>query len=67
MVDEVKNIVVPTLVLRGEHDEAQDVCVKPFEAIPTHKSYVFKGGSHMTHVEMPDEYFRVVMDFLQGS
>ena len=48
-------------------DEAQDICVRPFEAIPTHQKYVFKDGSHMPHVEMPEEYMRVLLAFLRSE
>ena len=66
--EEVKKITVPTLLINGEYDEAQDICVAPFfRNIPKVKWVTLQGGSHMPHVEVPDKYMQVVLDFLETS
>lgn len=64
--NELHKIGVPTLILNGEHDEAQDLCVIPFfRLIPKVRWWTFQGGSHMPHVEVRDQYIKVVLDFLK--
>jgi L-proline amide hydrolase len=68
VVDQVSAINVPTLVLRGEHDEATAAVVQPFlDSIPDVRSHVFPESSHMPHVEEEDAYMAVVGDFLDGT
>ena len=68
VVDKLQNIKVPTLVLSGKHDEAQDVCVDPFEinipaGLVTRKKFL--ESSHMPFWEEPEAYFEAVTNFLQ--
>lgn len=68
VVDKVASIEVPTLVLRGEHDEATAAVVEPFlAAIPDVRGHVFPDSSHMPHVEEEEAYMRVVSEFLDGN
>ncbi len=57
---------MPTLVLNGRYDEAQDIVVKPFvdgnKEVRWHK---FENSSHMPHFEEPEQFYRVVRDFLR--
>jgi L-proline amide hydrolase len=65
VVDEVKNIAVPTLVVTGAHDEATPATVQPFlDGIPDVRWEVFADSSHMPHVEEEERYLQVVGDFL---
>jgi L-proline amide hydrolase len=68
VVDRVSAIAVPTLVLRGEHDEATAAVVQPFlDAIPDVREHVFPDSSHMPHVEQEQDYMTVVGDFLDAT
>ena len=64
VVDEVRKIKIPVLLINGEHDEAQNVCVAPFfRAIPKVKWVTISDASHMSHVEKRDKYMQIVADF----
>jgi L-proline amide hydrolase len=64
VADRVHEIGVPTLVGYGEHDEAT-TSWRPFaERIAGAVVHEFAGASHTPHVETPDEFDRVVGDFL---
>jgi len=66
VVDEVHKITVPTLLINGEHDEAQPVCVSPFfNNIPKVKWVTLSDASHMPNFEVRDKYMKVVVDFLR--
>jgi L-proline amide hydrolase len=68
VVDRLPAIAVPTLVLAGEHDEAQRVAWAPFVTnIPGARAHVFPGASHTAHLEMPEEFNRIVGEFLNES
>ncbi|KAI5114837.1 hypothetical protein M0805_001811, partial [Coniferiporia weirii] len=48
IIPELHRISVPTLILNGRYDEAQDACVEPFFwRIPRAKWYTFPESSHM--------------------
>jgi L-proline amide hydrolase len=65
VVDRVGDIVAPTLLLSGRHDEATPATVQPFmDAIPDVRWEIFEDSSHMPFVEEPDRYIEVVEDFL---
>jgi L-proline amide hydrolase len=58
-------IDVPVLVISGELDEATPAVVRPLvEAIPGARWELLEGGSHSTHLEMPDRFLGLVADFL---
>lgn len=68
VVDEVDRIQVPTLVLRGEYDEATAATVEPFlSGVPDVTGVVFPNSSHMPHVEEEGSYMQIVGDFLDGK
>ncbi len=61
VVEEVRSISVPTLVVAGEHDEATPKTWAPFaENIPGARVHVFEGASHCSHLEQPAEFRRVI-------
>jgi L-proline amide hydrolase len=67
VVDRVKEILVPTLLITGEYDEATLATAQPFaDRIPDIRWEVFKNSSHMPFVEEPNEYLAVVNDFLKN-
>ena len=58
-------IDVPVLMLAGEHDEATPETVRAqAELVPDATVHVFPGASHMTYVEVPDDYRTVLTGFL---
>ncbi|KAL2068172.1 hypothetical protein VTL71DRAFT_16270 [Oculimacula yallundae] len=65
VVDEVHKIAVPTLLVNGRFDEAQDEVVEPFfRNIEKVKWVRFAESSHMPHWEEKDEFMKVVKDFI---
>lgn len=65
VVDRLHHIEVPTLILNGRYDEAQDSCVEPFSSnIPNAKWVVLEQSSHMSHFEEPERYMQLVGEFL---
>ena len=66
VIDRLEGIHVPTLVLAGEYDEARPETWAPFVArIQDVRQHVFAGASHTPHLETPEEFARVVGDFLR--
>lgn len=65
VVDEVRQIAVPTLLISGKYDEATPATVQPFfDNIPDVRWEIFDNSSHMPFVEEPDKYMRLVEDFI---
>ena len=62
-----KDIAVPTLLINGTHEGADDEAVAPFvEGIPGVKWVKFEKAMHMPQWEDRDHYMQVVKDFLSG-
>ncbi|RDX57162.1 proline-specific peptidase [Lentinus brumalis] len=65
IIDDLHKIAVPTLLLNGKYDEAQDSVVQPyFHAIHKVKWYTFAESSHMPQYEERERYVQIVGDFL---
>lgn len=65
VVDEVKDIVAPTLLISGAYDEATPESVQPFaDNIPNARWEIVENASHMPFVEEPDRYLALVAEFL---
>jgi len=65
VVDQLPQIVAPTLVIAGEFDEATSECQDLFMAgIPNATQVVVPEASHMALVENPEIYFGAVRSFL---
>jgi L-proline amide hydrolase len=65
VVDRVDQIIAPTLLLSGRHDEATPATVQPFfDRIPDVRWEIFEESSHMPFVEEPERYRDVVTSFL---
>ena len=63
--DRLKDIVAPTLLISGRHDEATPLVVRPYvENVPGCRWIVFEESSHMPHVEEKDLCLKTVSDFL---
>ena len=58
---------MPVLFLCGEHDEARPATVRAHAALaPDARVHVFPDASHLTSFETPDEYRRVLVEFLSS-
>ena len=67
IIDRLPQIAVPTLVVAGEFDEATPETWQPFvEMIPDVTTHVFAGASHCSHLEQPEEFMRVIGEFLHS-
>ncbi|KAJ7448669.1 Alpha/Beta hydrolase protein [Mycena galericulata] len=65
MIQDAHKIKVPTLLLNGRYDEAQDPVVAPFfEKVPRIHWVTFAESSHMLHFEERERYMKVVGSFL---
>lgn len=65
VIDDLHKITVPTLLINGRYDDAQDVAVVPFfERIPKVKWVQFAESSHMPFFEEKGRYLEIVGDFL---
>lgn len=67
VVDRVKAITAPTLLLSGRFDEATPATVQPFfDHIPDVRWEIFENSSHMPFIEEPARYREVVEAFLNS-
>ncbi|KZP26593.1 proline-specific peptidase [Athelia psychrophila] len=65
IVDDIHKIKIPTLLLNGRYDGAQDFTMAPFfRDISKVKWVEFAESAHMPHVEETERYLEVVGDFL---
>ncbi|KAJ7727389.1 proline-specific peptidase [Mycena metata] len=65
VIEDLHKIDVPTLLINGRFDEAQDVSVNPFfQKIPKVKWVQFAESSHMPLFEENERYLQVIGDFL---
>lgn len=63
--DQLKDITIPTLFTCGRYDEATPASTAYFSSLaPNSKLHVFENSAHMAYIEEPEEYVRVVNDFL---
>jgi L-proline amide hydrolase len=61
------SIIVPTLLISGQYDEATTLCVQPYaDFIPDVRWRVFEHSSHMPHVEEKEACLLAVADFLDA-
>ena len=65
IIDRLKSIEVPTLLISGRHDEATPATVQPYaDNIPDVRWHIFENSSHMPHVEEREACMSVVAAFL---
>jgi len=66
---DLHRIKAPTLVIAGEKDVGTPVSMSEAiaKAIPNAKLAVIPGAAHLSAVEKPEEFARLVLDFLAGS
>ncbi len=66
ITDRLPEIGVPCLVISGEFDEATAAVVAPLvDGLADVRSVVVDGTSHLTHVEAPERFRRLVAQFLR--
>lgn len=67
LIPELPSIQAPTLVVRGEHDEVTAGAAAPFhELVPGARLEVVPDASHLPHLENPDRFDAVLLEFLKG-
>ncbi|GJJ06650.1 hypothetical protein Clacol_000844 [Clathrus columnatus] len=65
IIDDLHKVKVPTLVINGRYDGAQDEAVFPFfNNIPKCRWVRFEGSSHLPQFEEPERFFELIGDFL---
>jgi len=66
MVGSLSRIIAPTLILVGERDDRDNREIAPSLAsrLPRSDKKVFSGCAHLVNLEQPEEFYRVVADFL---
>lgn len=65
MLDKIHLIDVPTLLINGRYDEAQDLCMRPFaQHIKRVRWITLEQSSHMSHFEQPERNMEAVESFL---
>lgn len=65
VIDRLDKIIVPTLVVAGEFDEATPSTWQPFVfGIKNAKSHVIADASHCAHIEKPEIFQKIIADFL---
>ena len=66
IIDRLHKVRVPTFVINGRADIAQDFVVAPFfERIGKVKWMTFENSSHTPHFEERERYIKTVADFLK--
>ncbi|MCG1023222.1 proline iminopeptidase-family hydrolase [Sutcliffiella horikoshii] len=64
---QLKDFNIPTLYTCGRHDEATPESTEYFSSLtPGGKFHVFEQSAHMPYLEEPEEYVKVIGDFLQS-
>ena len=65
--DKIPSINVPTLLINGKYDAAQDSVMEPFFNLIEKVKWVrFGESAHTPHLEEPEEFLKVVGEFLIG-
>jgi pimeloyl-ACP methyl ester carboxylesterase len=64
--DRLQEVTQPVLLLAGRHDRAcpPAAAERMAQRLPNNELHVFEESAHMPFVEQPEEYVRVVGDFL---
>jgi len=67
VIDRLHLVRVPTFVINGRKDIAQDYVVQPFfDKIEKVKWVTFENSSHTPFVEEQDKYMKLAADFLKA-
>jgi proline iminopeptidase len=67
-VNRLKVIKMPVLFTAGQFDEASPQTTKYYHRmLPSSETHMFKGASHLHHVEREEEYLKVVRNFFDRA
>ena len=64
----ISKISVPTLIISGErdHPDARNNADRAATTIPRARKVVIPGAAHLVNVDQPEEFNRIVLDFLSN-
>lgn len=67
VMDDLKQLAMPTLIIVGEHDIVRDSQTREMAArIPRCRVEVFRDGDHFVAAKQPSRFNRTVVEFLLG-
>lgn len=67
-VDRLKEVNIPVLLLIGEYDEVRPETMKTIqELFPNAQLEIIKDAAHMTMVDQPEEFNRIVRKFINSN
>lgn len=67
VMDDLKNLTMPTMIIVGEHDIVRDSQTKEMDAhIPHCRVEIFRDGDHFVAAKQPSRFNRTVVEFLLG-
>ncbi len=68
-LEEVKRITAPSLVLAASEDLlfSPSVCARHAREIPSAQFRQIDGAGHSMHMERPEEFLKIVLDFLESD
>jgi len=65
-LDRLRDITVPTLILVGDHDQADPAMSREMNArIAGSRMVVLPNSGHMTFVDQPDLFVRTITEFVR--
>ncbi|MEU7481173.1 proline iminopeptidase-family hydrolase [Lentzea sp. NPDC042327] len=67
VIDDLPAIDTPTLLLSGRYDEATPTVMRPYEEhVKGARWEIFENSAHLPHLEEPELFHEVLVDFLKG-
>lgn len=64
---QLETIKIPTLYTCGRYDEATPASTEYFSSLtPISQFHVFENSAHMPYLEQPEEYVKVMKEFLES-
>ncbi|MDP6452271.1 MAG: proline iminopeptidase, partial [SAR202 cluster bacterium] len=66
--DKLGDIVTPTLITCGRHDEVTPACSETLHrGITNSKMHVFERSAHMAHLEETESYLQILREFIREA
>ncbi|MEV8409168.1 proline iminopeptidase-family hydrolase [Streptomyces niveus] len=67
IVEGLHRVKAPTLLISGRHDEATPAVMQPYaDRVPGARWEIFEESSHLPHLEEPERFKDVLVDFLKS-
>ncbi|MEV8361963.1 proline iminopeptidase-family hydrolase [Streptomyces niveus] len=67
VVEGLHRVKAPTLLISGRHDEATPAVMQPYaDRVPGARWEIFEESSHLPHLEEPERFKDVLVDFLKS-